>query len=122
MDVLLVEDEPSTRRTYTKLLERAGFRVNGVEHGLAAIAELNEHSFRAIVLDLGLPFLEGRKLYKELIESYPVMAKRVIFVTGKVGDEEVLRFLEETGRPYLGKPVSGAALVEVVRQTADKID
>ena len=56
MDVLLVEDEPSTRQTYTTLLERAGFRVNGVENGLAAIAELNEHSFRALVLDVGLPF------------------------------------------------------------------
>ncbi len=122
MDVLLVEDEPSTRRTYTKLLERSGFRVNCVENGLAAIAELNEHSFRAIVMDLGLPFLEGRTLYKELVESYPVMAKRVIFVTGNVSDEEVHRFLEETGRPYLGKPVSGTELVKVVRQTADKVD
>ncbi len=122
MDVLLVEDGPGTRRTYTKLLERAGFRVNGVENGLAAVAELNEHSFRAIVLDIGLPFLEGRTLYNELVDSYPAMANRVIFVTGNVGDEEVLRFLQETGRPYLGKPVSGAELVKVVRQTADKID
>ena len=69
MDVLLVEDEPGTRQTYTKLLERAGFRVNAVENGLAAIAELNEHSFRALVLDVGLPFLEGRKLYNELVDS-----------------------------------------------------
>ncbi len=122
MDVLLVEDEPRTRKTFTKLLERAGFRVNGVENGLAALAELNEHSFRAIVLDVGLPFLEGRKLYSELVESYPVMAKRVIFVTGYVGDEEVLRFLQETGRPFLEKPAPAAELVEVVRRTADRKD
>ena len=122
MDVLLVEDEPGTRQTYTKLLERAGFRVNAVENGLAAIAELNEHSFRAIVMDVGLPFLEGRKLYNELVDSYPAMAKRVIFVTGSVDDEEVLRFLQETGRPYLGKPASAAELIKVVRRTADAKD
>lgn len=122
MDVLLVEDEPGTRKTFTKLLERAGFRVNAVDNGLAAIAELNEHSFRAVVMDVGLPFLGGRKLYSELVESYPAMANRVIFVTGSLGDEEVLRFLQETGRPYLGKPVSGAELVEVVRATADRRD
>ncbi len=122
MDVLLVEDEPGTRKTYTKLLERAGFRVNAVENGLAAIAELNEHSFRAIVVDVGLPFLEGRKLYNELVDSYPAMAKRVIFVTGNVSDEEVHRFLEETGRPFLGKPASATELVKVVRRTADRKD
>lgn len=122
MDVLLVEDEPGTCKTYTKLLERAGFRVNAVENGLAAIAELNEHSFRAIVMDVGLPFLEGRKLYNELVDSYPAMAKRVIFVTGSVDDEEVLRFLQETGRPYLGKPASAAELIKVVRRTADAKD
>ncbi len=122
MDVLLVEDEPGTRKTLTKLLERAGFRVNAVDNGLAAIAELNEHSFRAIVLDVGLPFLEGRKLYNELVDSYPAMANRVIFVTGSLGDEEVLRFLQETGRPYLGKPPSSAELVKVVRETADRKD
>ncbi len=122
MDILLVEDEPRTRKTYTKLLERAGFRVNAVENGLAAIAELNEHSFRAIVLDVGLPFLEGRKLYNELVDSYPVMANRVIFVTGNLSDEEVLRFLQETGRPYLGKPASATELIEVVRRTADRKD
>ncbi len=122
MDVLLVEDEPGTQKTFTKLLERAGFRVNAVDNGLAAIAELNEHSFRAVVMDVGLPFLEGRKLYNELVDSYPAMAKRVIFVTGSLGDEEVLRFLRETGRPYLGKPTSGAELVEVVRATADRVD
>ena len=122
MDVLLVEDEPGTRQTYTKLLERAGFRVNAVENGLAAIAELNEHSFRALVLDVGLPFLEGRKLYNELVDSYPAMAKRVIFVTGNLSDEEVLRFLDETGRPYLGKPASATELVGIVRRTADRKD
>ncbi len=122
MDVLLVEDESGTRKTFTKLLERAGFRVNAVENGLAAIAELNEHSFRAIVLDVGLPFLEGRKLYNELVDSYPAMANRVIFVTGSVSDEKVLRFLQETGRPYLGKPAPAAELVEVVRRTADRKD
>ncbi len=122
MDVLLVEDEPRTCKTYTKLLERAGFRVNAVENGLAAIAELNEHSFRAIVLDVGLPFLEGRKLYNELVDSYPAMADRVIFVTGNLGDEEVHRFLEETGRPFLGTPASATELIEVVRRTADRKD
>ncbi len=122
MDVLLVEDESGTRKTFTKLLERAGFRVNAVENGLAAIAELNEHSFRAIVMDIGLPFLEGRKLYNELVDSYPAMANRVIFVTGYVDDEEISRFLEETGRPFLGKPAPAADLVKIVRETADRKD
>lgn len=122
MEVLLVEDEPRTRNTYSKLLERAGFRANAVENGLAAIAELNKHSFRVIVLDVGLPFLEGRKLYNEFVDSYPAMVKRVIFVTGFVDDEEISRFLQETGRPYLGKPAAAAELIEVVWRTVDRED
>lgn len=116
MDVLIVDDDADVRRTFRKALERAGFAVATVESGLQAVAELRERHFRAIVSDIQMEFLEGRKLFDELANEYPEMAKRVVFATGFAGDEEISRFLAETGRPVLRKPVDMKELVAVVKR------
>lgn len=115
MDVLIVEDEALMRNAFARSLQRAGYMVKEVEHGLAALAALQETPFRAIVLDLRLPFLEGKALYQNLMADYPDMAARVIFVTGFAGDPETKKFLEKTGRPFLSKPVEIEAFVAAVR-------
>ncbi|HET7040197.1 MAG TPA: response regulator, partial [Gemmatimonadales bacterium] len=59
MNVLLVEDDPLVRSAMIKILERGGFTVSAVPNGLAALAELRDQRYSAIVTDLKLPFLQG---------------------------------------------------------------
>jgi CheY-like chemotaxis protein len=115
VDVLIVDDDGAVRRVYTKALERAGFMVGAVDNGLAAFVELQEHSFRAIVCDIRMPFLEGRKLYEQLVADMPQLAERTVFVTAAGSEEPIRRFLAKTGRPVLHKPVELADLVAAVR-------
>ncbi len=118
MDVLIIEDEPGVQRVMMKALEHAGFMVKTVDNGLAAVAELQRTSFRVIVSDVGLPFLEGKSLYDHLKSDLPEMAERVLFVTGMANDPDTHKFLTGSGRPFLAKPFDMAELVKAVREVA----
>ena len=119
MDILVVEDDPTVQQVITKTLERGGFMVKCVGNGLQAMAEIEEASFKAIVCDVGLPFLEGKSLFDHIKEGYPQMAERVIFVTGMANDPETRKFLDATGRPVIAKPFELRDLVRVVRSVVE---
>lgn len=118
MDVLIVDDDPTVRQLFSRLLERAGFMVKAVDNGLAAFAELQRHKFRVIVSDLQMPFLKGTSFYEELAKEMPDMAKRVVFVTGWAGNPDTQEALDKAGRPVLKKPADPKELLKVVRQIA----
>lgn len=120
MDILIVDDDESVRGAFTRALERAGYMVTARDNGLAALAELHEHQYRAIVCDIHMPFLEGRTFFDELAAQYPDLARRVVFATGWVEQDEVGEFLKRTGRPVLRKPVDLKELVKTVKSVADQ--
>lgn len=64
--VLVVEPDPVTRETYRRALSGAGFRVNPVEDGGAAVRFLEQYRPAAVVLDPGLPQLAGIDLLQDL--------------------------------------------------------
>ena len=119
MDALIIDDDIRVRMVETKILERAGFTVKGVDNGLAGLAVLLESEVRVIVLDISMPFLDGTRLYQELTELYPAMAKRVVFVSGQLNDQKRISFVQATGQPYLQKPFEPKELVAAVRLAED---
>ena len=118
MDVLIVEDAPEVRSAYGRVLERAGYMVKAVDNGLAALAELQQGGYSVILLDILMPFLEGKGFFRQLEVDFPDMTKKVLFVTGVAGDSDTWDFLEQTGQPVLKKPVDADQLVEAVRRMA----
>lgn len=118
MDVLIVEDAPEVRSAYCRVLEHAGYMVKAVDNGLAALAEVQQGHYSVIVLDILMPFLEGKGFFRQLEVDFPEMTKKVLFVTGMAGDSDTRDFLEQTGQPVLKKPVDADQLVEAVRKMA----
>ena len=118
MHVLVIDDDRDVLGVQAKVLQQAGFTVTLAENGCEALLELSMRPYQAIVLDLAVPFMEGRRFYRELEDKLPKMAQRVVFVTGMIGDPETQEFLEQSGRPYLGKPVEIETLVSAVRAVA----
>ena len=64
MRVLVVEDDPLLGRGVQAGLEQAGFAADWVRDGVAADAALQAGEYAAVVLDLGLPRLEGLELLR----------------------------------------------------------
>ncbi len=117
MDILIIDDDRSVRSALLKAFERAGYMAEAVESGLAAVAALQQRSYRVIVCDIRMPFLDGVSFYDELNESDPETARRVVFVTAFAKEPTVHAFLERTSNVVLEKPFELDELLAVVKRS-----
>jgi CheY-like chemotaxis protein len=63
-----------------------------------------------------MPRLDGPAFHRQLVASHPMLARRVLFVTGDVAGTEAERFLEESGCRWLAKPFRLRDLLRVTRE------
>jgi CheY-like chemotaxis protein len=80
--ILLVEDDAPTRDLYRSSLISAGFRVIAVSNGVEALRRLEAERPDAVVLDLGLPMLDGRDVRREMASRPEWRDIPVVVVTG----------------------------------------
>ena len=59
--------------------------------------------------------MDGRAFYREIAETTPRLARRIVFVTGDVAGTDAERFLEDSGCRWLAKPFRLAELLRVSR-------
>jgi CheY-like chemotaxis protein len=119
--VFVIDDDSDIRIVLGKTLAGAGYEVVTAESGRDAMSVLAREDFEVILSDVRMPELDGPSLFGFLEKHLPAAKARVIFVTGDLSNPETMRFLNESGRPYLPKPVNLAqllALVEAVIATA----
>ncbi|MEM1079202.1 MAG: response regulator [Pseudomonadota bacterium] len=87
--ILVVEDDPTTAKSLELVLDNAGFKdVTFTDLGEEAtdLAKLHGPKYYVVLLDLGLPDINGFEVYRRLGEIYPAPIA-VIFLTG-ADDEE----------------------------------
>jgi DNA-binding response OmpR family regulator len=76
MRCLVVEDDPDIRTDLVRALQAAGFVVDGVEDGEAAWYQGDVEDYDAVVLDLGLPRLDGLSVlrrWRAARRAFPVI-------------------------------------------------
>jgi DNA-binding response OmpR family regulator len=108
--IVLVEDDPGVAELVTLYLRNAGYAVTHAATGAQARALFNEVHPALVVLDLGLPDVDGRALFRELRErgDTPVLA-----LTART--EEKVEGLEAGMDDYVTKPFDPRELVARVR-------
>ncbi len=121
--VLLVEDEPSVGELVRSYLVRDGWIVIWVRSGEDALVELDRHSVRIVILDIGLPGMDGFAVCREMRGRSRVP---ILMLTAR--DEEADRVvgLEVGADDYLTKPFSPRELVArmkaILRRTEPQPD
>jgi signal transduction histidine kinase/BarA-like signal transduction histidine kinase len=112
--ILLVEDNRSVARMTEKLLTSCGHQVVCIAHdGPTALEESAKHDVDAILLDVGLPGINGYDVARQLRRSPRLSDVLIVAVTG-YGNQEDLRRSREAGcNHHLVKPVSVQALQRV---------
>jgi two-component system, OmpR family, alkaline phosphatase synthesis response regulator PhoP len=110
--ILVVDDEPKIVKLVRDYLERAGFGVRVAAHGKAALALVRSDKPDLIILDLGLPQMDGLDVTREIrkVSNVPI-----IMLTGRSEESDKLIGLELGADDYITKPFSPKELVARVR-------
>ncbi|MBP0461461.1 response regulator transcription factor [Streptomyces montanisoli] len=116
--VLVVEDDQFVRSALIRHLTEAAHTVRSVGTALEALREVAHFTFDVVVLDLGLPDLDGSEALKMLrgITEVPV-----IVATARDDETEIVRLLNAGADDYLTKPFSvdvlSARMAAVLRRS-----
>jgi CheY-like chemotaxis protein len=107
---LVVEDNNDLRQLYRESLQYAGFDVCEASDGPQALRCIEQTPPDVIVLDIGLPTLDGVSVLEELAAHIDTRSIPIIVVTGQEVDEACLKPAR-----VLRKPVLPSRLVATVR-------
>jgi DNA-binding response OmpR family regulator len=106
--ILLVEDEPSVGELVRSYLTRDGYRVVWVRSGEEALAELERHPVRMVILDIGLPGIDGFDVCRQMRQRSRVP---ILMLTARDEEPDRVVGLEVGADDYLTKPFSPRELV-----------
>jgi len=110
--ILVVDDEPKIVKLVRDYLERAGFGVLVATDGRSALSLARTGKPDLIILDIGLPQMDGLDVTRELRKASNVP---VIILTGRSEESDKLIGLELGADDYMTKPFSPKELVARVR-------
>jgi two-component system NtrC family sensor kinase len=119
--ILVVDDDQSFTKGLAQLLRRDGYSVDAAENGVAGLRQLQAYGYDVLVVDLRMPDLDGEVFYGRLLLHAPAMAQRVIFLTGDTLNPDSKAFLERSGRPWVPKPCTAAAIRYVIQHVLQAV-
>jgi DNA-binding response OmpR family regulator len=117
--IVVVDDEPNIADLVDLYLAREGFRVLKTGTGEAGLQAVKDHRPRLVVLDVGLPDVDGLEVCKRLRATSQIP---VIFLTARDSEVDRVLGLELGGDDYLTKPFSPAELVARVKAVLRRVD
>ena len=116
--ILVVEDDPAVRNLIVAALEAHGLRHMAVETAHAAIAAASSQAPSIVLLDLGLPDMDGVKVV-ESVRAWSGMP--IIVVSARSEDADKIRALDAGADDYLTKPFSVEELLARIRTTLRRL-
>ncbi|AXT85136.1 DNA-binding response regulator [Aeromicrobium sp. A1-2] len=110
--ILLVEDDDDIREALTRALGAQGVTVAAVARGSDALGRLTEFAPDAVILDLGLPDLDGSDVLAMIrsLSDVPVLV-----ATARDDERQIVRLLDAGADDYIIKPYSAAQVLARVR-------
>jgi DNA-binding response OmpR family regulator len=108
--IMVVEDEPNIGALVRTYLEREGFSVIWLRNGEDALAELRRHEIELVVLDIGLPGVDGFEVCRRIGGRLPV-----ILLTARDEEADRVAGLELGADDYVVKPFSPRELTARVK-------
>ena len=120
--VLVVEDEPAICDLCRRVLTDEGLEVDIAVNGKVAQDMIEDKKYDLFLVDIRLPEMDGRELYKWIHDVHLELINRVIFTTGSVIGGDTQTFLEQTAKPFLPKPFTPDELQTIVREALRQLE
>ncbi|MCK0440069.1 response regulator transcription factor [Gordonia alkaliphila] len=111
--ILLGEDDPAIAQPLARALKREGNDCTVVESGPAALAAAVSGAYALVILDLGLPGMDGLEVCRRIRVERPQLA--VLMLTARTDEVDFVVGLDAGADDYVGKPFRLAELLARVR-------
>jgi DNA-binding response OmpR family regulator len=111
--LLLAEDDDDVRSTLARALRREGYEVDEVRDGLAAAQAGIEDTHDLLLLDLGLPGIDGLEVCRRVRAARPAVG--ILIITGRSAELDAVAGLDAGADDYVAKPFRLAELLARVR-------
>lgn len=102
--ILVIEDDETMRSALKRIFEADGMQVKTAADGTQLSVVLDDNPIDLIILDIGLPWINGLELAKLLKEHEDLKHIPLVFVSGKTGDLDVKRGFDAGADDYIKKP------------------
>ncbi len=110
--ILVVDDEPTIRDVVVALLEDEGYAVVAAHTGLRALELLPLERPDLVIMDVMMPGLDGREVFRRMRESVDGHAPPVVMMSAAVGRD----FLDSTVAAFLPKPFDLTDLLDTIER------
>lgn len=111
--LLVIEDDETMRNALKRIFEQEGLVVKTAADGTQLSSVLDDNPIDLIIMDIGLPWINGIELAKLLKEHDDLKRIPLIFVSGKTSDFDVKRGFEAGADDYIKKPFD----IEKIKKT-----
>jgi len=100
--ILVVDDDSDIRQLLVDRLQGEGFQVEAATNGHEALEALRVHTFDGVILDIGLPDMDGLEVLQDLRTTHPDVP--VIMITATKAEERAQTAMKHGATAYLLKP------------------
>ena len=112
--ILVVDDDKSILRTFTRILQKSGYEIDVAETGKEAIEKADNRNYDLALVDIRLPDMDGTDLLAKLKMQLQHTVK--IMITGFPSLETGVKALDEGADAYLVKPVKPQELLMLLEE------
>lgn len=116
--VLIVDDDPAVLNVCQVILSKKGFQVRGVDKGGAALRAIAADTYDLLLLDIGLPDIDGLTVLEHVTARYAGISP--ILITGHATLEATIRAQELGAEGFILKPFDDTKLMGVVRRVIER--
>src|SRR3989441_8699284 len=117
--VLLIEDEQNIGTLVRDYVARDGFQVLWVRSGEEGLAELDRHPVRLVILDVGLPGIDGFEVCRRIRARSGIP---IIMLTARDEEPDRVAGLEVGADDYVAKPFSPRELVARIKAILRRVE
>ena len=118
--VLIADDEPNIVISLEFLMTQAGFEVESVNNGAAALDAIARRPPDVLLLDVMLPIRDGFEVCQTIRQNPALAGLKIVMLTAKGRDTEVTKGLALGADAYVTKPFATKELLQTVQSLAGR--
>jgi two-component system sensor histidine kinase RpfC len=120
--VLIADDNYTNRKVITMVLESAGFAVDAVADGESALQKLVVGDYKAVVLDLHMPEMNGADVVRQYTALSPGKTRPILMLSSDTTEAARTEAQQAGASVYLTKPIGSDVLIATLERLIEEHD